>query len=283
MLGDTTKRTQYDQFGHAGPGMGGFGPGSPGRAGGARAYTWSPSGPQQGAPVDFEEMFGGGGGGGGRGGFMGMSLDDILGGLRGGSGGGRRSGGVGSRPVRGEDIEYHLNIDYPQALSGTTTTLRLEKMGSRGGEGSETITVKIPPGVREGSRIRVRGKGGQGPEPGDLYIVTHLAPHRYFRHEGDDLYVDVPIGIAEAALGCQLDVPTLEGLSTVKVPPGTGSSKKLRLRGKGLGGGSGSPRGDLYVVLQVVPPPSLSPRGTELLKEFEKAEKFNPRANVPWK
>jgi DnaJ-class molecular chaperone len=274
VLSDAEKRKAYDQFGHAGPRMGGFGgPGGPR----GRTYTWTSAGGRE-APFDFEAMFGGGGRRGG--GFAGMSLDDILGALRGGGGRGAASRGR----QRGEDMEYHMSLDYAQAVSGTTATLRLEKAGTRGSEVFETITVKIPPGMHEGSRVRIRGKGGDGPGgAGDLYIVTHLNSHPYFRREGDDLYVDVPISIIEAALGCVVDVPTLEGLTAVKVPPGTGSARKLRLREKGLGGSGDRKRGDLYVAIQIVPPEKVSAKGAELLRELARIEKQDVRADVPWK
>ena len=265
VLSDPQKRGAYDRFGHAGPQAGPFGA--------ARTYTWTSTG-GEGAPFGFEEIFGGGGGG-----FMGMSLDDILAAL---GGRGRRAATAQAR--RGQDLEYHLNLDLPQTLTGMTAQVRMRRMDASGREGTETISVKIPPGVREGSRVRVRGKGGVGPAgPGDLYIVTHLNAHPYFRLEGGDIYVDLPISIAEAALGARVDVPTLEGMTTVTIPPGSGGQRKLRLRGKGLVGPAGKGRGDQYVVLRIVPPPTVSPKGRELLKEFDKTEKHDPRANVPWR
>lgn len=266
VLSDPKRRSLYDEFGHAGPG-GRFGPGGPG----VRTYTWTSTG--EGAPFDFEEMFRGGGGG-----FAGMSLDDLLAAL----GGGRRARTQG--PGRGQDVEYHLSLDLPRAFAGTTASIRLQRPERSGRQGSETLQVKIPAGVCEDSRIRLRGKGGYGPAGnGDLYIVTHLNPHPYFRIEGQDVYLDLPVTITEAALGAKVDVPTLEGMTTVTIPPGTASHRKLRLRGRGLGATSGKERGDQYVVIRIVPPPAVSPVGQDLLMEFQKVEKFNPRAEVPWR
>ncbi len=266
VLSDSEKRAKYDQFGHAGPGMP-FGAGQ--APGGARTYTWTGRpGEGFGGPggVNFEEIFGGGQG------FAGMSLDEILESLGGAARRGRRGRG---RP-QPQDVEYEVTLDFMQAVQGATLSLRVQ--GANGQE--ETINVKIPAGVDEGSKVRVRGKGAAG---GDLYLVTHIRTHPYFRREGGDIYVDLPIGITEAALGAKVDVPTLEGMTTLTVPPGSSSGRKLRLREKGIATAGSAARGDQYVVLKVVVPPSVSPKAGELLKEFDRAQPFDPRANVPWK
>ncbi len=264
VLSDRQKRSTYDQFGHAGPQGGPFG--------GGRTYAWTSQG-GKGVPFDFSEIFGGRGSG-----FMGMSLDEILGAL---GGRGRRKS---AQRARGEDLEYHLHIDLPQAMAGLTAPVRLRRMDTSGREQVETIRVKVPPGVRDGSRVRVKGKGAIGPGgEGDLYIVVHLTPHAYFRPEGSDIYVELPISITEAALGARVDVPTLDGMTTVTVPPGSSSNRKLRLKGKGLARPRGAGRGDQYVILRIVPPPSVSPAGAKLLKEFDKTVKHDPRADVPWR
>jgi len=263
VLSDPQKRKTYDQFGHAGL-EGGFGSG-------ARVYTTSP-----GAGFgDFAEFFRGGGGG-----FMGMSLEEILEALGGARTGRRRTA---RKRRRGDDLEYHLRLDFLQAVRGTTTTLRVKRRDPAGRETFETITVKIPPGVREGSRVRVRGKGGEGPGgPGDLYIVTHIGPHPWFRREGDDIYVEAPISIVTSALGGKVDVPTIDGMTTVTIPPGAASHKRLRLRGKGVAA-PGRPPGDQYVVVRIVPPEKLSPRGRELLEEFRRVEGDDVSGKAPWK
>ncbi len=264
VLSDSKKRGMYDQFGHAGP-AGGFG----GRGG---PQGW-PGG--QGVEISFEDLFGGGGSG-----FAGMGLEDIMAALGGGMRGRR-----GPAPRRkGADIESHLTVAFMQAVEGMTTTIRVNRPGPRGGAGTETIDVKIPPGVREGSKVRVRGKGEQGPAGnGDLYIIVHVGKHPYFRREGDDVYVDLPVRIGEAALGAAVDVPTIDGMTTVKIPPGTSGGKKLRLKGKGIKPtGNRKQRGDQYVVIRIVPPPKLSPRGRELLQELNEVEAFDPRKDAPW-
>ncbi|MGC9455154.1 MAG: DnaJ C-terminal domain-containing protein [Phycisphaerae bacterium] len=271
VLSDPEKRKKYDQFGHAGVSGDFAGAGAPG-AGGTRTYRWSGGG---GAPggVRFEDIFGGG-----MSDFMGMSLDDIMEAL----GGGRPEGaarGSRRRNVRGRDLEYNITLDFLQAIRGATISLRLHR-----GDRTETVNVKIPPGVGEGSRVRVREKGADGPAgPGDLYIVTHVREHPYFRREGRDICVDVPISISEAALGAKVDVPTIDGMTTVTIPPGTPSGRQLRLRGKGVPASGGKSRGDQRVMIRIVPPPDVPEEGRKALEQFDKAVPFDPRASAPWK
>lgn len=259
VLSDPAKRKTYDQFGHAGPG-GAVGPGPgagwPGGRGGGR-----------GTQVNIEDIFGRGGDSP----FMGMGLDDIMEAL----GAGRRR-----KPAKrqGEDLEYEIALDFLQAVRGTTATLRIQREPS-----PETLEVKIPAGVQDGGRIRLRGKGqpGRG-EPGDLYIKVNVRAHAYFRREGDDIHIDVPISVTEACLGARVDVPTIDGMTTVTIPAGTSSARRLRLRGKGVGRGDGE-RGDQYIDLRIVVPESLSPKAQELMKELALVEGFDPRKGVPWR
>lgn len=272
VLSDSQKRAQYDQFGFAGPHAGGAG-------GGGRSYTWHGGGGGQGVPFDFSDIFGGGGGSG----FSGMGLEDILNALGGGGRGARRGRGRSAPAEPGPDQQHDITLDFMTAVRGGVTRLNVSGHTPDGRSHRETLEVKIPPGVNEGSKIRLRGKGAEGPGgAGDLYIVIHIAAHPYFRREGNDILVDVPVTIAEAALGAKVDVPTIDGMTTVAIPPGTGSMRKLRLRSKGVADASGQ-RGDQYVCLQIVPPPTISAEGQELLRKFQSHEKFDPRGDVPWK
>jgi DnaJ-class molecular chaperone len=281
VLSDPQKRKMYDQFGHAGP-QGGFGGAGGQRPGGGRSYTWTGGrGAPGGVDFDFGDMFGGAARGGGRSGFMGMSLEEIMEALRGGGSGARRSTRT-ARRARGQDMEYHVHLDFLQAARGSTITLKVRHNG--GADEAETINVKVPPGVHEGSKVRVRGKGGKGPAgAGDLYIITHIRAHPYFRREGRDIYVDVPISLTEAALGGKVDVPTIDGMTTVTVPPGSGGGRKLRLREKGIHAPGGKKRGDQYVVLRVTPPESLSDEAAGKLREFAELQPYDPREKAPWK
>jgi len=156
-----------------------------------------------------------------------------------------------------------------------------------GGEGrvrrADTIEVRIPAGVRTGSRVRVPGKGNAGTagEPvGDLYIITDVQPHPYFDRRGDDIYTSVPITVTEAALGAKIEVPTIDGRSLLRIPPGTNSGQKLRLREKGVPSARNGHRGDQYVELQVVVPRPGDERVRELLKELQKIAPEDPRKDL---
>ena len=261
VLSDPKRRKLYDQFGHTDPSQAGRGYQSAG----------------QGFGVNFEDIFAGQSTG--RGGFMGMSLDDILQAL-----GGRRPGATrqSTSKRRGGDLEYEINIDFIQAINGTTTTVGIRRQDQRGGLRTETIEVKIPPGVADNQRIRVRGKGQVGPGgSGDLYIIVHVKGHPYFTRRANDIYVELPISITESALGATVDVPTIDGMTAVKIPRGTGSSKKLRLKGKGVS--AGSAKGDQYVVIKIVPPQKLSDRQKKLLDELQSLDDSKARSKVKWK
>jgi molecular chaperone DnaJ len=157
-----------------------------------------------------------------------------------------------------------------------------------GGEGrvrrADHIEVRIPAGVQTGSRVRVAGHGNAGTAgapPGDLYIITEVLPHPYFERRGDDLYSVVPVTVTEATLGAKIEVPTIDGRSLLRIPPGTNSGQKLRLREKGVPSlRHGGHRGDQYVELQVHVPKPVDERVRELLKELERIAPENPRADL---
>jgi molecular chaperone DnaJ len=147
----------------------------------------------------------------------------------------------------------------------------------------ETFDVRIPPGVNQGSRVRVAGKGNAGRKggpPGDLYIVTDVETHPVFDRRGDNIYVKLPVTVAEAALGAKVDVPTIQGPSTIKIPPGTQSGQKLRLRGKGAPSLRGDVHGDQFVEVQVVVPKVADERSKELLRELARLNPEDPRAEL---
>ena len=149
---------------------------------------------------------------------------------------------------------------------------------------ADSIDVRIPAGVQTGSRVRVAGHGNAGTHgapSGDLYIITEVQPHPYFERRGDDLYTVVPITVTEAALGTKIEVPTLDGRSLLRVPPGTNSGQKLRLREKGVPSvRRHGQRGDLYVELQVIVPKPVDERVRNLLKELARLEPEDPRRDL---
>jgi molecular chaperone DnaJ len=146
--------------------------------------------------------------------------------------------------------------------------------------GTERISVKIPAGVDNGSRIRVQGMGEPGPNggpPGDLYIITRVRPHPLLERRGDNLYVEIPITIAEAALGAKIEVPTIDGTITMRIPPETSSGQVFRLRGKGIPHLKGGGQGDQFVTVKIVAPRNLDARSQELLREFARLNPGDPR------
>jgi DnaJ-class molecular chaperone len=146
----------------------------------------------------------------------------------------------------------------------------------------ETIRVKIPAGIGDGKKIRLRGQGepGAGGAPaGDILLTIHVSPHPFFRRAGDRLEVRVPVTLAEAAEGAEIEVPTPKAVIKLRVPPGTSSGKKLRIKGMGL---QTDPPGDLFAEIQIVLPPNLSEEDRQKLAEVSRRYPQNPRAELRW-
>lgn len=272
VLSDEQKKQNYDRFGVAEPGFGGAGPGG---AGGGRRYTWTNvggrpgAGPGGGQNVDFGDF------------DAGSIFDEIFGASRGGDAGGSNPfAGFGARakarskPTRGGDLNHDLVVDFLEAARGGTKSVRITRGGS-----SQTIEVTLPVGVAEGTKLRVRGAGSpsaSGGPPGDLILTVHIGPHEWFRRDGLDVLVDVPLTIAEAALGATVHVPTLTGKAEVSVPAGTSSGARLRLRGQGIRTHEKG-HGDLYAVIKIVAPKDLSEADKAALRDMG-ARLGNPRA-----
>ena len=291
VLSDPEQRQQYDAV----RAMGGgarftAGAGGPGGSGGFEDV--------------FAQMFGGAGGAqnvrfstGGGGGAGGLDIEDLLsafggaqqggrfqpGGGQGFPGGGQGfpggaggfSGRRGGMP-KGQDVEARTTIDFRAAATGDTVTLSKPDGGR--------ITTRIPAGVKDGQKIRLKGKGmpapGPGGEPGDMYLHVTVTPHPVFGRDGNDLTVDLPVTFAEAALGATVQVPTLDGSTVrVKVAPGTPSGRVLRVKGRGIQAKSGA--GDLLAKVQVVVPQRLSDRATEAVEALRAEDAgTDPRADL---
>ncbi|HTP34361.1 MAG TPA: molecular chaperone DnaJ [Candidatus Acidoferrales bacterium] len=156
-----------------------------------------------------------------------------------------------------------------------------------GGDGrithTETVEIRIPPGARDGSRLRVPGKGNagtMGAPPGDLYITTKVEPHAFFRREGDNIEITVPVAVWEAALGAKIEVPTIDGRAALKIPAGTVNGQKFRLREKGVLNSRTNQRGDQIVDVSLAAPDSRDERTRELLRELAKLQPEDPRAEI---
>src|SRR6266571_4346175 len=184
-----------------------------------------------------------------------------------------RRAGSGGRTVQfpGEDYEVAVRLSLEEAYRGTEREFRFDGRGMR---------ARIPRGATDGQRLRLRGKGGPGVNggpPGDLYLHIALDPHPLYRVSGHDLDIEVPVAPWEAALGAEIEIPTLEASVSMKMPPGSKGGQKFRLAGKGLPKPNGG-AGDLYAVLNVVVPGTLSEREKQLYEELREASRFNPRS-----
>jgi curved DNA-binding protein len=191
-------------------------------------------------------------------------------------GGARRGFAAGMFDERGEDVHYALAVSLEESFGGGTREFQMQAPGS----GDRSITVKIPKGVVNGTRIRLHGQGrpGGGTQPaGDLYFDVELAPHPVFQVDGHDLTLALPIAPWEAVLGAEVAVPTLGGTVTATIPAGSRGGQKLRLKGRGL---PGEPPGDQYLSLGIVVPPGASDKAKALYRELAAESDFAPRAQL---
>jgi len=179
-----------------------------------------------------------------------------------------------------------MKFNVPCTRCGGTGKLRTA-CKTCGGEGrvrrTETIDVRIPAGVANGGRVRVPGKGNSGTmgaPAGDLYLRVVVRPHEFFERRGNDLYTKIPVKVSEATLGAKIEVPTIDGRSLVRIPPGTNSGKTLRLKEKGVPSARNGERGDQYVEIQVVVPPPTDERVRNLMKELESVALEDPRKDL---
>ena len=262
VLSNAERRKLYDEFGEEGL-REGF------NAEQARAYkSWASQGggggrvrTQGGGTVNIEDLFGGNVNA--EGGF-----GDVFGDLF-----GRQRGRRG--PMPGQDVESEITVDFVSAVRGTTLELRTEMSPT-------PVTVRIPPGAAEGSRVRIAGQGAQSPNGGprgDLILTIHVKPHPHFRREGDDLHLDLPLALHEAYFGAKVRVPTFDGSVTLKVPERTQGGTVMRVRGKGVTRKGHSP-GDLYVHFQVRIPTGNGADLTSIFEKLAEHQKEDPRKDI---
>jgi DnaJ-class molecular chaperone len=262
VLSDADKRKRYDQFGADFEAAGAAGP---------RTWRYTTSSGPQTFPFDVEEMFGGGG----RPDVEGGGFADLFRQFSRGRGPRRES-----RAARGNDLKHELTVPFATAVLGGEAALTIR----RGSGEVETIRVKIPTGIEDGKKIRLRGQGepGVGESPaGDILLTIYVSPHPYFRRSGNRLDVRVPVTLAEAALGAKIDVPTPQGTIALTVPPNTSSGTKLRIKGHGIRPAN-QPAGDLFAEIQIVLPDKLTAEERRQLADISNRYPQSPRAELRW-
>jgi DnaJ-class molecular chaperone len=269
LLSDKDKRARFDRgeidgegqprapFGY---GQSGGRPGGPGA--GPGGFGRGPGGMGGAEEVDLSDLFEGlfGGGAAGR---------------RGGAGGGGPFGGFGGRratpPQKGADIGYRLPVSFEDAAA-----LREQRVTLQGGK---TVSIKLPKGVEEGTKIRLAGQGQPGPAGnGDAIVTISIKPHRFFTRDGDNIRIELPVSLDEAVLGAKVKVPTVDGPVMVGVPKGSSSGKTLRLKGKGFTGKGGA-RGDQLVTL-MIDLPDADPELERFVEGWSGKGGGNPRAGL---
>lgn len=266
VLSDDQKRKNYDMFGSSGVNFGSSG-GSNRASSGHYQYSGDFS--------QFEDLF-----------------KDVFGFSSSGRSGGRSSdpfsnlfgfGGAGpsDKNQKNKNIEHEITIDFITSIKGGERNLTINTQDLRGGKNTEKISVKIPPGVDNGSKVRVQGKGetSRG-KRGDLILKVKVSPHPIFSRDKNDIYLDLPITFYEAALGTEVEVPTIDGKANLKIPPGVQNGTKLRLKNKGVKDIKSKKKGDQYVNIKVSMPENISDTIKSKLEDIKNSAPYNPRKNL---
>lgn len=250
ILSDPEKRQKYDTLGPR------FADGGFSQGAGAHGTIFE--------NIDFSNF--------GRQGGFGDIFEELFGGKSQYQPGGNPSAGR----RRGSDLQYTMSITFEDSIKGLTTEVSLN-----GERGTSAINVRIPAGVSDGSKIRIAGKGEPGTNngpPGDLFIITRVAAHRFFERRGDNIYCELPITLEEALLGARVQVPTVDGHTSFKIPPGTQTGQKFKLSGKGAPSLRGKGvRGHQYVEVQIELPKIGDERSKEIIREFAR---LNPQGQI---
>lgn len=268
VLSDAKEREIYDQVGHeaytsgasAAPDgqrmdIGDIFNQAAGRRGEGGTYTYTVKGDAAGVGGLFEQLF-----------------NQGFGGARSWEGSPFAGGARAQVRQKGPDRQMAVSISFDEAYTGKELTLTVNK--------GEKLKVRIPPGIDSAGKVRLAGRGEpglNGGPPGDLLLVITVQDHPYFKRNGDNIYLDVPVTFSEAALGATVEIPTMTGKVQMKIPAGTQSGQEFRLRGKGFARKRGTGRGDQIVKVQVSVPQHLAMRSRELVREFAELNPSNPR------
>jgi len=266
VLNDSEKREMYDRYGSTFETAGGRGP-QPGAPWGT-----GPGGVRF-EDIDLSQFFGEQFGGESAGGF-----GEFFSRFRRAAGGPQQTTTAGRR--RGADVQHEIQIPFQTSITGGEVQIGVQRQTGK----TETISVKIPAGIEDGKKIRVRGQGEPGPRrgtPGDILLTIRVAPHPAFQRRGNHLLVRLPVTLAEAALGAKVDVPTPRGTVSLRVPPGSSSGTKLRVKGHGVSPKSGPP-GDLLAEIQILLPKDLDEKDRETIRELDRRHHVDPRAALKW-
>ena len=268
-LSDPEKRQMFDQFGHAG--AQGFRPGG----GGAGPYGGFGGGAGAGQGPNAENMQD----------IFGDIFSDFFSGRTRGAGGPERgpnpgAPGRGQARGRGADLRYTLGISFEEAAACTEKTISFIRQ--RGGkEETARLQVTVPAGVKPGQRLKLRGEGdasaaGASGGTGDLYVIINIQDHTLFKRVENDIHMDLPLGFADAIAGISIEIPTLTGKASLKIPAGTPSGQLFRLKGKGFASVNGPGAGDMLVRIVIDVPKELTDEQRELLKKFSASLKPSP-------
>jgi DnaJ-class molecular chaperone len=268
VLNNPEKREMYDRYGSSfetyagGPQQpGGWGPGGPGGGPGGVHFE----------DVDLSQFLGER-----YGQEMPGGLGDIFGQFRRSAGRQRKSAAR-----QGVDLQQEIQIPFETAINGGEVQIAVQRPTGK----TETIAVRIPAGIDEGKKIRVRGQGDPGPtggKPGDILLTIRVAPHPHFQRQGNHLRLKVPVTLGEAAMGAKIDIPSPRGTVTLNVPPGTSSGTKLRVKGLGVTPPKSGAAGDLLAEIQIVLPKNLTPADREALQEIDNRYTQTPRKDLRW-
>jgi DnaJ-class molecular chaperone len=269
VLNNPEKREMYDRYGSSFETMG-----AGGEPHAARGWNWSPgAGGFNPEDIDLSQFLGERFGQ-----EMPGGLGDLFGQFRRAAGKFRKPGGAGQQ--RGGDLVQDIQIPFATAVTGGEVQLSVERPAGK----KETLAVKIPPGIEDGKKIRVRGHGqpsGRGSKPGDILLTVHVLPHPCFHRRGNHLHVRVPVTLGEAVGGAKVDVPTPRGTVALSVPPGTSSGAKLRVKGHGVAPKNGT-AGDLFAEILIVLPKPLQDADRQALREIDRHYTQNPRSELRW-